>query len=159
MHLKQIRLDSHEEVKDYGDIYDGYHNSCLQTTSDSKWLFDGRFDYNVMRISVENREVDKEFSQPSMDTLNSMKITPDDEKMFVGSVDNLYLISLIDGEVLKKFRNVHGYDLVTGIVITADQKFFFTSSYEGILKQWNYGDNTLVRDHGRIASRICSLCL
>jgi WD40 repeat protein len=89
-----------------------------------------------------------------------MKITPDDEKMLVGDDEgDLKVISLADGEVIKDFGQVHD-DKITGIVITADQKFIFTSSVDGVLKQWDFEETTLVRDHGKIAGYyIFSLCL
>ncbi len=88
-----------------------------------------------------------------------MKITADDEKLLVADFQNhLKLISSIEGEVIKDFGRVHDLQ-ITGIVITVDQKFFFTSSSNGVLKQWNYENNTLVRDHGEINNSIWSLCL
>jgi hypothetical protein len=77
----------------------------------------------------------------------------------------LKLISSRDGEVMKDFGladklfgKAHG-NFISGIVITVDQKFFFTSSMSGELKQWNYEDNNLVKDHGKITDYISSLCL
>jgi hypothetical protein len=71
----------------------------------------------------------------------------------------LKLISLSEGEVIKDFGQVHNA-YISGIMITVDQKSFFTSSGDGGLKQWSYEDNTLVRDHGQIMSdNIYSLCL
>ena len=88
-----------------------------------------------------------------------MKITADGEKLLVGDVrGHLKLISSRDGKVIKDFGKVHDGH-ITGIVITGDQNFWLTSSSDGQLKQWNYGDNTLVRDHGKIADDIWSLCL
>jgi hypothetical protein len=84
----------------------------------------------------------------------TMKIMADDEKLLVeDSWGHLKLISSRDGEVIKRFGQVHDQS-ITGIMITVDQRFFFTFSYGGQLKQWNYEDNTLVRDHGRISSWI-----
>jgi WD40 repeat protein len=77
-----------------------------------------------------------------------MKITADDEKLLVG--DNkgyLKLISSRDGKLIKQTGRAHE-DWISGIMVTKDWKFFFTSSYGGGLKQWNYEDNTLVIDHG-----------
>jgi hypothetical protein len=62
----------------------------------------------------------------------------------------------MNGDVIKDFGQVH--DRITGIIITLDQKFFFTSSRDGELKQWNLQDNTLVRDHGKITDDYI-LCL
>jgi hypothetical protein len=88
-----------------------------------------------------------------------MKITADDEKLLVGdNSGHLKWISSRDGELIKHFGEAY-YDWISGIVITADQKFFFTSSCNGQLKQWNYEDNTLVRDHGKINYLIWSMCL
>jgi WD40 repeat protein len=87
-----------------------------------------------------------------------MKITADDEKLLVGdNQGHLILISSRDGQVIKDFGRALNSE-VSGIVMTADQKFFFTSSADGKLKQWNYEDNTLARDDGRINSKIVSLC-
>ena len=86
-----------------------------------------------------------------------MKITVEDEKLLVGDCEgHLKLISSRDGKVIKRFGQVHDYE-ISGIMITVDQKFFFTSSKYGALKQWNYEDTTLVRDHGKINNFICSL--
>jgi hypothetical protein len=80
------------------------------------------------------------------------------EKLLVGdSEGQLKLISSIDGGVIKDFGQVHDRD-ITGIMIKLDQKFFFTSSFGGELKQWNYEDNTMARDHERIANWIYCLC-
>jgi hypothetical protein len=88
-----------------------------------------------------------------------MKITADGEKLLVGdNLGHLKLVSLRDGELIKEFGHILGCG-ITGIVITADQKFFFTSSFDGVLKQSNYGDNTLVRDHGKIMDGSFFLCL
>jgi hypothetical protein len=70
----------------------------------------------------------------------------------------LTLVSLTDGEVIKDFGEVHDSG-ISGIMVTADQKFFFASSANGELKQWNYGDKTLVRDLGEVIDFISSLCL
>jgi WD40 repeat protein len=87
-----------------------------------------------------------------------MKITADDEKLLVGDdYGYLILISSRDGQGIKDFGPAVFFR-VTGIMLTADQKFFFTSSSDGKLKQWNYEDNNLARDHGMINKRIVSLC-
>jgi WD40 repeat protein len=88
-----------------------------------------------------------------------MKITADGEELLVG--DNGYHLKLIssrNGHLIKDFGRAHSKP-ITGIVITVDQKFWFTSSEYGILKQWNCRDNTLVRKHGKKTDRIYSLCL
>ena len=88
-----------------------------------------------------------------------MKITADGEKLLFGdSSGQLKLISSEEGQEIKDFGRAHNYP-ITGIVITMDQKFFFTSSSDGELKQWNYEDNSLFKDHGRITEYISSLCL
>ena len=89
-----------------------------------------------------------------------MKITADGERLLVGDDEgNLKLISSRDGEVIKHFGRV-GDNCISGIMVTEDEKFFFTSSSAGELKQWNYEDNTLFRDHGEITDNFsCSLCL
>jgi WD40 repeat protein len=89
-----------------------------------------------------------------------MKITADNDKLFVGDYGGkLKLISLRDGELIKDFGKALSHT-ITGIIITSDQRFFFTSSANGVLKQWNYKDNTLVRDYGQITdNQIWSLCL
>jgi WD40 repeat protein len=129
-------------------------------------LFTCSNDKHVKRISVENREVDKDFGQVCDGWISAIKITADDEKLLVG--DNggqLKLILSRDGEVIKEFGLIDedfgkAHDnFISGIVITVDQKFFFTSSVYGVLKQWNYEDNTLVKDHGNIMDYISSLCL
>jgi WD40 repeat protein len=77
----------------------------------------------------------------------------------------LKLISSRDGEVMKDFGLADEFfgrahdNFISGIVITEDQKFFLTSSMYGELKQWNYEDNTLVKDHGKITDYIQCLCL
>jgi hypothetical protein len=65
----------------------------------------------------------------------------------------LKLISSIDGKLIKDFRRVH-YTAITGIVKTEDKKLFFASSRDGQLKQWNFEDNTLVKDHGKITNNL-----
>ena len=67
------------------------------------------------------------------------------------------LMSLTDGTKIKDFGQIHN-EKITGIVITADEKFFFTSSEKGKLKQWNYGGTTLVKSYGKITGGIFSLC-
>lgn len=44
------------------------------------------------------------------------------------------------------------FKAISGKVITADQKFLFTSSYDEELKQRNYQDKTLVKEYGRISN-------
>jgi WD40 repeat protein len=70
----------------------------------------------------------------------------------------LKLISLSDGELIKDFGQAHD-GRISSIMITTDQKFFFTSSLDGKLKQWNCEDSTLVRDYGKITNEIFSMCL
>jgi WD40 repeat protein len=119
-HLKQIRLDGHEEVKDYGDIYNGHHITCLEKTRDSKWLFTGSYDGHVKRINVKYRKEDKDIGRVCDDRICRMKITPDEEKLLVGDdCGHLQLISLIDGELIKDFYEVHDH-IISAIVITAD---------------------------------------
>jgi hypothetical protein len=75
------------------------------------------------------------------------------------NLGHMKLISARDGELIQDLGKVHD-DQITGIMRTADKKFFFTSTFDGKLKQWNYEDNTLIRDHGKIMNtRIWSLCL
>jgi WD40 repeat protein len=155
-HLKQISLKSQQEVHDYGKIHCS-EISCLQTTRDSKWLITGSWDFHVKRISVENREVDKDFGQVCDFRIGSMKITAYGGLLVGDGEGHLKLISSTDGRVIKDFGHVHD-NWISGIVTTADQKFFFTSSFWGVLKQWNHEDNTLVRDHGKIKNSIYSLC-
>jgi hypothetical protein len=69
------------------------------------------------------------------------------------------LISLMTGIVIKRFGRVSDV-IISRIMFTIDQKSWFTSLPDRVLKQWNYGDNTLFRDHGVIAGHfIGSLCL
>jgi hypothetical protein len=76
-----------------------------------------------------------------------MKISADEETLFLGDhAGRLKLMSLTDGTIIKDWGKIHD-GRMTGIVKTADEKFLFTSSSSGILKQWNYGEKTLVRDH------------
>jgi WD40 repeat protein len=159
-HLKQICLERREVVHDYGKIHDD-GIICLETTRDSKWLISGSHDGHVKRISVENRQVDKDFGQISQKEIRTIKITADDANLFVGdSYGHLKLISLIEGKVIQDFGMIFDCNSFTGIIITVDQKFFFTSSGDGELKQWNYEDNTLISDHGEITNAgIDSLCL
>ena len=71
-----------------------------------------------------------------------MKITADGEKLFIGdSGGQLNLILSRDGELIKDFGRSHVYG-ITVIMITIDQKFFFTSSDDGVFKQWNYKEKT-----------------
>jgi WD40 repeat protein len=122
-------------------------------------LITGSRDGHVKRISVENRAVDKDFGKVDYKGITRMMISAGDEKLLFGNdIGRLKWISSIDGELIKDFRLAHERE-ITGIVITADQKFFFTSSYEGVLKQWNYEDNTLVRNHGEITNMISSMSL
>ena len=67
-----------------------------------------------------------------------MKLTVDDKKLLIRDYDGaLKLISSKDGKLIKDFGIVHEYR-ITAITITSDQKFWFTSSGYGGLKQWNY---------------------
>ena len=87
-----------------------------------------------------------------------MKISADEQKLFLAHGDgNLKLMSLIDGTTIKDFGQIHD-EQITAIVITADEKFFFTSSYDGELKQWKYGDLTLVRYCEKFNDAILSMC-
>jgi WD40 repeat protein len=122
----------------------------LITTSDDK---------HVKTISVENRKIHKCFGWKSDIWIRRMKITADGEKLLVGGDrGDLQLRSSRDGKVIKDFGRAH-WSWITGIIITLDQKFWFSSSSDGVLKQWNYKDNTLARDHGEITNPIYSLCL
>jgi hypothetical protein len=57
-----------------------------------------------------------------------MKITANGEKLLVGYADGyLKLMSSICGEVIKDFGKIHE-SAISGIVITVNQKFFFTCS-------------------------------
>jgi hypothetical protein len=70
-------------VQDYGKI----HSSCiicLETTRDSKWVITGGRDGHVKRISVESRQVDKDFGKVCDNQVTRMKIMADDEKLLVG---------------------------------------------------------------------------
>jgi WD40 repeat protein len=72
---------------------------------------------------------------------------------------HLKLVSSRRVDLIKDFGQVHD-DWITGIMATEDERFFFTSSSDGGLKQWNYQDNNLVRDHEKIMKDgIWSLCL
>jgi WD40 repeat protein len=128
-------------------------------------LITASFDLHVKIISVENKQVFKEFGQVCDSYITAMKITADGEKLFVGDHSgSLQLISSRNGELIKHFEQAHGFGQafgfgITGIVITPDQNFFFTSSFDVVLKQWNYEDNTLARNYGNITDGIFSLCL
>jgi WD40 repeat protein len=88
-----------------------------------------------------------------------MKISADEKNLFLRDGSNrLRLISLTDGTTTKDFGRIHDH-LISGIVVTADEKFFFTSSVDGKLIQWNYGDTSLVRVYKQITGGIISLCL
>ena len=101
---------------------------------------------------MENRKVDKDFGQVCDQPIISVKITA--KGLLVGDeYGYLSLISSRDGKVIRLFGQVHD-SMITGLIITADQKFFFAASASGKLKQWNYQDNTLVRDYGKITNYI-----
>jgi tricorn protease-like protein len=91
-------------------------------------LITGSFDKHVKRISVENREVDKDFGEVCDYGIIRMKITPDGEKLLVGDAKgHLKLISSRDGVLIKDFGRAHK-KMITGIMTTTDQRFFLTSS-------------------------------
>jgi hypothetical protein len=88
-------------------------------------LITGSNDKHVKRISIVNREVEKDFGQVGNDCIMVIKVTADDEKLFVGDIRRyLQLISSRDGELIKDFGQVHN-DVISRIIITLDQKFFF----------------------------------
>ncbi len=58
--------------------------TCLKTTKNSKWLITGSWDKSVKKISVENRDVDKNFGHIFDNPIMRMKITADGEKLLVG---------------------------------------------------------------------------
>ena len=124
--LKQICLESQELVHDYGKIYnsDIYQ---LQTTRDSKYVISGG-GKRVTRISIKNRDVEEEFGRVCYSKIWAMKISADQEKLFLGDMNGyLKLVSLTDGTTIKDFEKIHDC-FITAIVITADEKFLFTSS-------------------------------
>jgi hypothetical protein len=83
-------------------------------------LITGGWDQHVKRILVENRKVDKDFSQICVRLITRMKISADDEKLLVGDRGgHLKLISSRDGELIKDFGRVHEGD-ISGIMLTAD---------------------------------------
>jgi WD40 repeat protein len=95
-------------------------------------------DMHIKRISVENREVYKDFGQVCDDLITRMNITADSEKLLFGDfIGNMKLISSRDGKLIKDLGKVHD-GITSGIVITEDEKFIFTSSMDRVLKQWNY---------------------
>ena len=46
--------------------------------------------------------------------------------------------------MIKDFGKMHD-KAITGIMISVDQKIFFISSFDEVLKQWNYEDSILVK--------------
>jgi hypothetical protein len=124
--LMQICVESLEVVHDYGQVQDD-HISCLQTTRDSKYVITGA-GMRVKRISIEDRAVDKDFGPVCPDYITAMKISGDQDKLFIGDLfGNLRLMSLADGTLIKDFGKSHDGE-ITRIVITLDEKFFLTSS-------------------------------
>jgi WD40 repeat protein len=155
--LKQICLESQEEVRHYGKIHDG-PIYCLELTRDSKYLITGSRDQHVKRISIEDRAVEKDFGQVC-GGIRAMKISVDQQKLFIGDGwGQLILMSLTDGTTIKHFGQIYRRG-ITGIVITGDEKFFFTSSEDAQIKQWNYGDSSLFGKYGKIGDYIECLCL
>ena len=155
--VKQINVESKKVVHHYKGIHDE-EIICMQTTGDSKYVLTGSFDRRVKRISVNDRAVEKDYGRVSDLYITAMTISADEKKLFLGDFGgNLKLISLKTGKTIKHFGIVH--DWMSGIVITADEKSFFTSSRDGLFKQWNYGDRLLVRDYGETAPHIRCLCL
>ena len=156
--LKQYSLRSQKLIHDYGIIH-GTRIGLLQTTKDSDWLITSSYN-NVYRVSIENRQVDKDFGQVFDNRgITAMKLTVDSKKLIVGDHSGfMKLISAKDGELIKDFGQAHK-EMITDIVITVDHKYFFTSSIDGSLKQWNYKNNTLYKDHANlIRDGICHLC-
>jgi WD40 repeat protein len=157
-HLKQYSLRSQKLIHDYGQIH-GERIGCLVTTRDSKWLITS-VENHVRRISVKNRKIKKDFGQIHDNRgITNMQITAKGKKLLVGDWSGcLKLISSKDGEVIKDFGQAHS-GMITGIVISVDQRYFFTSSLDGKMKQWNCKNNTLFKDHGYlIGDGICNLC-
>jgi WD40 repeat protein len=70
----------------------------------------------------------------------------------------LKLMSLPGLKTIKDFGEIHD-DNINGLVFTADEKFFFSSSWDGGLKQWNYKDQTLVKDYRKMTYGIRCLYL
>jgi hypothetical protein len=91
-----------------------------------------KYEY-VKRILVENRQGYKDLGEVCDGSIASMKITADGENLLVGDYrGHLKLISSRDGKVNKRFRRVYDGE-ISGIMITADQKIFFTSTGHGVL--------------------------
>jgi WD40 repeat protein len=157
-HLKQYSLRSQKLIHDYGQIH-GERIGCLVTTRDSKWLITS-VENHVRRISVKNRKIKKDFGQiHDHSRITNMQITAKGKKLLVGDFGGfLKLISSRDGAVIKDFGRAHSEN-ITGIVISADQRYFFTSSLDGKLIQWDCKNNTLFKDHGyQIRDGINYLC-
>ena len=156
--LKQYSQRSQKLIQDYGIIH-GKKIGELQITKDSKWLITSA-ENNVYRISVDNRQVDKDFGQVFDNRgITAMKLTVDSKKLLVGDWSGfMKLISAIDGELIKDFGRAHS-GMITEILITVDHKYFFTSSLDECLKQWNYKNNTLYKAHRNlITDGISSIC-
>ena len=67
-------------------------------------------------------------------------------------------MSLIDGRIVEDLGKERT-SRVTGILITGDGKWILRSSVDGMLKQWNYEDMTVVRKYGSKTDRIMAMCL
>jgi WD40 repeat protein len=133
--LKQISLESQEVVHDYGQIH-AHDITGLESTRDSKWLITRGYDNRVKRISVENRELEN-LGDITNQLMTAMKIAADGDRLLVGdAAGSLGLVSSRDGYTIKDFGYVHP-SWISGIMMSVEEKFFFTSSNDGVLKQWS----------------------
>jgi WD40 repeat protein len=124
--LIQICVESQEVVHEYTKIHIERMN-CMQITRDSKYLITCAGS-SFKKISIANRALEKDFGHVFGSEIIAMKITADQKKLFLGGrKGNLKLMSLTHVTTIKVFRRVHE-DWITGIVLTADEKFFLTSS-------------------------------
>jgi WD40 repeat protein len=83
----------------------------------------------------------------------SMALTKDDKWLFLGSDMPGHVKQIFLGgetpECVKDFGNIH-HDGINAMCVSFDNRFLFTTSYDGVLKQISVAGQAVVKDFGQV---------
>lgn len=158
--LHQLCIRDKTVSKHYGEIAE-YFIPSMVVTRDNNFLIAGYLGEGVRKIMISNKKVVKDLYPIIPGEIATMQLTQGDESLFVYDFQgNLKLVDLADGTTIHDFTRGHpeANDRFQEILVTRDGEYLLTTSDERGFKQFSVRGRALVRDFGRLAGLIMSIC-
>jgi myo-inositol-hexaphosphate 3-phosphohydrolase len=150
-YLKEISAEDLSLKTDYGHIHKGGIWSII-ATQDSKSVYTSDDQGHIKQFSVLKSVLTKDHGVLRRTFVRAIQTCPENSYFFLSDLTGhllQYKMSERDLKLDHDYQQIHKGG-IRSLACTKDAKYLFTTEYNGIMKQWNYKDKSMVKYYGNI---------